>query len=97
MKSIIDMRPVHHRVEQRIPARVLLCWLALLLIRIAETTTGQGWTQIRDELQRLPRGIHRPGRILPPARRTRRHPEEDPPRARPAQPPPRLRSHPPTP
>jgi hypothetical protein len=41
MKSIIDMRPVYHRVEQRIRAHVLLCWLALLLIRIAETTTGQ--------------------------------------------------------
>ena len=53
MKSIIDMRPVYHRVEDRIRAHVLLCWLALLLIRIAETRTGQTWTVIRDELQRL--------------------------------------------
>jgi len=53
MKSIIDMRPVYHRVEDRIRAHVLLCWLALLLIRIAETKTGQTWAEIRDELQRL--------------------------------------------
>jgi hypothetical protein len=53
MKSIIDMRPVYHRVEDRIRAHVLLCWLALLLIRIAETRTGQSWAVIRDELQRL--------------------------------------------
>lgn len=53
IKSIIDMRPVYHRVEDRIRAHVLLCWLALLLIRIAETRTGQTWPVIRDELQRL--------------------------------------------
>ena len=53
MKSIIDMRPVYHRVEDRIRAHVLLCWLALLLIRIAETRTGQTWSQMREELQRL--------------------------------------------
>ncbi|HEX3782124.1 MAG TPA: IS1634 family transposase, partial [Pseudonocardiaceae bacterium] len=53
MKQIIDLRPVYHRHEQRIRAHVLLCWLALLLIRIAETTTGQTWPTIREELQRL--------------------------------------------
>jgi transposase len=34
------LRPVDHRLEDRIRAHVILCWLALLLIRIAETTTG---------------------------------------------------------
>jgi hypothetical protein len=53
MKQIIDLRPVFHRVEERIRAHVLLCWLALLLIRIAETGTGQTWTMLREELQRL--------------------------------------------
>jgi hypothetical protein len=53
MKSVIDMRPVYHRIEERIRAHVVLCWLALLLIRIAETRTGQTWAEIRDELQRL--------------------------------------------
>jgi hypothetical protein len=32
---------------------VILCWLALLLIRIAETTTGQTWPIPRGEVQRL--------------------------------------------
>jgi hypothetical protein len=53
MKSIIDLRPVYHRAEDRIRAHVLLCWLALLLIRIAETGTGTTWTMLREELQRL--------------------------------------------
>jgi transposase len=53
MKQIIDLRPVYHRREDRIRAHVLLCWLALLLIRITETTTGRSWTSARGELQRL--------------------------------------------
>jgi len=53
MKSTLDLRPVHHRKEDRIRAHVLLCWLALLLIRIAETRTNQTWRNLRDELQRL--------------------------------------------
>lgn len=40
MKSIIDLRLVYHRVEDHIRAHVLLCWLAMLLIRIAEIKTG---------------------------------------------------------
>lgn len=56
MKQIIDLRPVYHRLEERIRAHVILCWLALLLIRIAETTTGGTWPGIRRELQRLHAG-----------------------------------------
>jgi hypothetical protein len=53
MKQILDLRPVYHRLEERIRAHVVLCWLALLLIRVAETTTGQTWAQLRRELVRL--------------------------------------------
>ena len=53
MKSTLDLRPVHHRKEDRIRAHVLLCWLSLLLIRIAETHAGDTWRNLRDELQRL--------------------------------------------
>jgi hypothetical protein len=53
MKQIIDLRPVYHRLEERIRAHVVLCWLALLLIRITETTTGATWTTVRRELDRL--------------------------------------------
>jgi len=31
---------------------VILCWLALLLMRVAENTAGRPWARIRDELQR---------------------------------------------
>ena len=34
-------------------AHVLLCWLALLLVRLAETTTGATWPVIRATLDRL--------------------------------------------
>jgi Transposase DDE domain len=53
MKQILDLRPVYHRLEERIRAHVILCWLALLLIRITETTTGHTWQHIRRELDRL--------------------------------------------
>jgi hypothetical protein len=53
MKQIIDLRPVYHRKEERIRAHVLLCWLALLLIRITETSTARTWPSVREELQRL--------------------------------------------
>jgi hypothetical protein len=56
MKQVIDLRPVYHRLEERIRAHVILCWLALLLIRIAETTAGATWPRARRELDRLHAG-----------------------------------------
>lgn len=56
MKSIIDLRPVYHRLEERIRAHVILCWLALLLARIIETTTGHTWPEVRRHLDRLHAG-----------------------------------------
>jgi transposase len=53
MKQILDLRPVYHRREDRIRAHILLCWLSLLLMRVAETTTGKTWNRLRTELQRL--------------------------------------------
>jgi hypothetical protein len=53
MKQILDLRPVYHRLEDRIRAHVILCWLALLLARIVETRTATTWPQARAELQRL--------------------------------------------
>lgn len=34
MKQVLDLRPVYHRLEGRIRAHVVPCWLALLLARI---------------------------------------------------------------
>ena len=43
----------HHRLPDRIKAHVLLCWLGLLLIRVAETESGQSWDQMRDTLEEI--------------------------------------------
>jgi hypothetical protein len=59
MKTTLDLRPVHHRKKDRIRAHVQLCWLALLLIRLAENQTGDTWRNVRRELQRLHQGTCR--------------------------------------
>lgn len=53
LKSTLDLRPVYHRIEPRIRSHVLLCWLALLLIRVAERRTGMTWRRIAIELGRV--------------------------------------------
>jgi IS4 transposase len=53
MKQVIDLRPVWHRREHRIRAHVILCWLALLLARIAENACGQTWPELRHELSKI--------------------------------------------
>jgi transposase len=53
LKSQLLLRPVFHRLEHRIRAHVLLCWLALLLTRVAERTCEQSWRRIERETSRL--------------------------------------------
>jgi hypothetical protein len=53
LKFELLLRPIFHRLEHCIRAHVLICWLALLIIRIAERETGQSWRQIRRETGRL--------------------------------------------
>ncbi|MDN5929471.1 MAG: IS1634 family transposase [Pseudonocardia sp.] len=53
MKTTLELRPVYHRLEERIRAHVILCWLALLLVRLVETTTGDTWNRVREDLQEL--------------------------------------------
>ena len=53
MKGALGLRPVFHYREDRIRAHVQLCWLALLLIRVAENTTGDTWRNLRHELDRM--------------------------------------------
>lgn len=47
MKTTLDLRRVFHRREDWIRAHVRLFWLALLLVRIAETATGEPWRTLR--------------------------------------------------
>ena len=53
LKSTLELRPVFHRLEPRIRAHVLLCWLALLLTRVAERRSGTTWHRIAIELGRV--------------------------------------------
>ena len=53
MKTTLELRPVYHRLEEPIRAHVILCWLALLLVRLVETTTGDTWNRVREDLQEL--------------------------------------------
>ena len=57
LKTHLELRPVYHRLEHRIRAHVLLCWLALLLVRIVETRTGRTWATVREDLQDLHVGV----------------------------------------
>jgi transposase len=53
LKGALALRPVFHRLERRIRAHILICWLALLLIRVAERQADETWRNLRRELQRL--------------------------------------------
>ena len=53
MKGALRLRPVFHHREDRIRAHVQLCWLALLLIRVAENAAGDTWRNLHHELDRM--------------------------------------------
>jgi len=46
----VEVRPMFHRVSERIEAHVKICVLALLLCRVAELRTSLPWGRIRDAL-----------------------------------------------
>ena len=66
LKGTLSLRPVYHTKDDRIRSHVLLCWLALLLVRIAENESGLTWYQLRAEMERLSIGefVNKDGRIL---------------------------------
>lgn len=53
MKQTLELRPVHHRKEERIRAHVTLCFLGLMLMRVAERATNDTWRNLRRELDRM--------------------------------------------
>jgi len=57
LKHTLDIRPVNHRKGDRIKSHVLLCWLALLLIRVAENVCDDTWRNIRNDLDRMHLGL----------------------------------------
>src|SRR5579875_1183773 len=59
LKGVLRLRPVFHSKDQRIRAHVLLCFLALVIVRVAETRTGQTWRNIRAEIGTIRQGLFR--------------------------------------
>ncbi len=56
LKQVLELRPVYHRLEQRIRAHVTLCYLALMLIRVAENATNLTWPVIARTMDRMHAG-----------------------------------------
>jgi transposase len=59
LKGTLALRPVFHRKDERIQAHVLICFLALVVIRVAETRTNDSWRTIRTELGTIRQGLFR--------------------------------------
>jgi hypothetical protein len=59
LKHTVDVRPLYHRRKDRIKAHVLLCWLALLLIRVIENETNDTWHNLKHTTWQLMAGRHR--------------------------------------
>ena len=59
LKGTLALRPVFHRKDERIQAHVLICFLALVVIRVAETRTDDTWRTIRAELATIRQGHFR--------------------------------------
>jgi hypothetical protein len=59
LKGTLLLRPVFHRKDERIRAHVLICFLALVIVRLAETRTGATWRSIRAELGQIRQGHFR--------------------------------------
>ena len=53
LKQTLEVRPVYHRLEDRIRSHIVLCWLALLLVRVVERATGESWRKTRKTLARI--------------------------------------------
>jgi DDE family transposase len=59
LKGTLLLRPVFHRREDRIRSHVLICYLALVVIRVAELRAGDTWRTISDELSTIKQGRFR--------------------------------------
>ena len=56
LKGTLLLRPVYHRRQDRIRAHVLVCFLALILVRVSEQRTAQTWRGLRPQLGEIRNG-----------------------------------------
>ena len=66
LKNSLSLRPVYHSKDDRIRSHVLICWLSLLLVRLAEVETEISWAAIRRIMQQLHLGefLNEKNRVL---------------------------------
>ena len=57
MKNVLEIRPVYHRLDDRIRAHILTCWLAMVLVRYAEEKVGTSWFNISRTLDDITAGL----------------------------------------
>ncbi|MEA4873104.1 MAG: hypothetical protein VB076_09895 [Synergistaceae bacterium] len=50
MKNILNIHPVYHRLEEIIKCHVLICWMSMILILVAENETGMTWHRIEKAM-----------------------------------------------
>ncbi len=57
MKNVLEIRPVYHRLDDRIRSHILICWMAMVLVRYAEEKTGKTWFSISRTLDDITAGL----------------------------------------
>jgi len=57
MKNVLEIRPVYHRLDDRIRSHILICWLAMVLVRYAEEKMGTSWFNISRTLDDITAGL----------------------------------------
>jgi transposase len=46
LKHVVEIRPVYHHLDDRIRAHVLICFIAMVLVRFAEHSVNMSWRDI---------------------------------------------------
>ena len=46
LKHVVEIRPVYHHLDDRIRAHVLICFIAMVLVRFAERSVNMTWRDI---------------------------------------------------
>jgi transposase len=63
MKNTLDIRPVYHRLDDRIRSHILICWLSMVLVRYAENMADRSWYQIEKALSDVTAGLIESGNV----------------------------------
>lgn len=57
MKNVLGIRPVYHRLDDRIRSHILIYWIAMVLVLYAEEKSGMTWFSISRTLDTITAGL----------------------------------------